>query len=208
MDRGRVGAHHIRRSPLALLAALTFARIAYGVQFQSVGAVGPAMIAELDLDYASLGTLMGAYSMLGLVLSLPDGWLLARLGDRPTVLAGLGLLILGGALLDPGRGAAGGSAELRRGACRQAGLGSWGRAAAGRPPDDRRWTLLRRCALCRNGDPTCRISARHWARIRPSPSRRVLARGDGMDGGARLGGRDRSEDRAAPKSGQCRRGAA
>jgi predicted MFS family arabinose efflux permease len=99
MDRGRVEAHHIRRGPLALLAALTFARIAYGVQFQSVGAVGPAMIAELDLDYASLGTLVGAYSVLGLVLSLPAGWFMARLGDRPTVLAGLGLLVLGGALL-------------------------------------------------------------------------------------------------------------
>ncbi len=53
------------RSPLALLAALTFARIADGVQFQSVGAVGPAMVADLGLAYASLGTLVGAYSALG-----------------------------------------------------------------------------------------------------------------------------------------------
>jgi MFS family permease len=85
--------------PLALLAALTFARVAYGVQFQSVGAVGPAIVAELDLAYASLGTLVGAYSALGLALSLPAGWLAARLGERRVVLAGLGLMAAGGALL-------------------------------------------------------------------------------------------------------------
>jgi predicted MFS family arabinose efflux permease len=94
-----VDTHRIRRGSLSLLAVLTFARIAYGVQFQSVGAVGPAMIADLGLDYASLGTLVGAYSMLGLVLSLPAGWLMARFGDRRIVLSGIGLIVLGGALL-------------------------------------------------------------------------------------------------------------
>jgi MFS family permease len=62
------------------------------VQFQSVGAVGPAIVAELDLAYASLGTLVGAYSALGLALSLPAGWLAARHGERRVVLAGLGLM--------------------------------------------------------------------------------------------------------------------
>lgn len=94
--------------PLALLAALTFARITYGVQFQSVGALGSAIVAELDLAYASLGTLVGAYSALGLALSLPAGWLAARHGERQVVLAGLGLMAAGGALLAgaPGLGAA------------------------------------------------------------------------------------------------------
>ncbi len=94
-----MGADPAGRGPLALLAVLAFARIAYGVQFQSVGAVGPAMVAELGLDFASLGTLVGAYSTLGLALSLPAGWLIARLGDRGAVLAGLGLMIAGGSLL-------------------------------------------------------------------------------------------------------------
>src|ERR671912_1188750 len=99
--------HPGRRGLGTLLAVLTFARVAYGVQFQSVGAVGPAMIADLGLDYASLGTLVGAYSTLGLALSLPAGWLIARLGDR-MVVAGLGLIAAGGLLLAvaPGFGAA------------------------------------------------------------------------------------------------------
>lgn len=87
------------RGPLALLAVLTAARVVYGLQFQSVGAVGPAMVAELGLDYASLGTLVGAFSMLGVALSLPAGWLIARLGQRRVVLAGLALMAAGAALL-------------------------------------------------------------------------------------------------------------
>ena len=103
-----MAAHPGARGPWALRAVLTFARVAYGTQFQSVGAVGPAMIADLGLDYASLGTLVGAYSVLGLALSLPAGWLMARFGDRRVVLAGLGLMAAGGALLAlaPGFGAA------------------------------------------------------------------------------------------------------
>jgi len=91
-----------------LLAVLTVARVAYGVQFQAVGAVGPAMVRDLGLAYASLGTLVGAYSLLGLALALPAGWLTARLGDRRTVLAALGLMIAGGLVLAaaPGFGVA------------------------------------------------------------------------------------------------------
>jgi predicted MFS family arabinose efflux permease len=97
-----------RGSPLTLLASLAFARLAYGVQFQSVGAVGPAIIADLGLDFVSLGALVSAYSVLGLALSLSAGWLIARLGDCRVVLAGLGLLALGGFLLAaaPGFGVA------------------------------------------------------------------------------------------------------
>lgn len=93
---------------MALLAALTTARVAYGAQFQAVGAVGPAMVADLGLAYASLGTLVGAYSALGVALALPAGWLVARLGERRIVLGGLALMIVGGAVLAlaPGFGAA------------------------------------------------------------------------------------------------------
>jgi predicted MFS family arabinose efflux permease len=95
-------------APWAVLGALTIARIAAGVQFQSVGAVGPAMMKDLGLAYTSLGTLVGAYSLLGLVLSLPAGWLIARFGARRIVLCGLSLMTSGALLLAvaPGLGVA------------------------------------------------------------------------------------------------------
>ncbi|HYF06386.1 MAG TPA: MFS transporter [Acetobacteraceae bacterium] len=96
------------RGPLAVLAALTFVRLLYGVQFQSLGAVAPGLTAELGLNHASLGTLIGAYTALGLVLALPAGWLLPRLGERRVVLGSLALMAAGGAViaLAPGFGTA------------------------------------------------------------------------------------------------------
>ena len=47
------------------------------------------MVKELGLAYASLGTLLGAYSMLGVALALPTGWLIVRFGFRRIVLEDL-----------------------------------------------------------------------------------------------------------------------
>ena len=85
--------------PLALLAALVLVRIAYGVQFQSVGAVGPAMVEDLRLSYTALGSLVGAYSLLGLLLSLPAGWIVTRYGERRVVLGSVALMAIGGAVI-------------------------------------------------------------------------------------------------------------
>jgi predicted MFS family arabinose efflux permease len=79
-----------------VLALLALVRIAMGIQFQSIGAVGPALVSGLGLDYATLGTLAGAYLLPGAAMALPAGWLTARLGDRPTVLGGLALMAAGG----------------------------------------------------------------------------------------------------------------
>ena len=87
---------------------LTIARAAYGLQFQSVGAVGPAIVAGLGLAYTSLGTLVGAYTSLGIVLALPVGWLTERLGDRRIVLGGFAFMIAGSLIMAaaPGFGVA------------------------------------------------------------------------------------------------------
>jgi predicted MFS family arabinose efflux permease len=79
-----------------VLGLLVLVRIAMGIQFQSIGAVGPALVSGLGLDYAALGTLAGAYLLPGAAMALPAGWLTARLGDRPTVLGGLALMVAGG----------------------------------------------------------------------------------------------------------------
>ncbi len=75
---------------------LSFIRVAMGVQFQSVGAAGPAIRDDLGLDYAALGAIAGSYLGLGAFLALPAGWLSGRFGDRRILLSGLGLMVLGG----------------------------------------------------------------------------------------------------------------
>lgn len=87
-----------RRQLIVLLVALTSARIAYGVQFQSAGALGPSIMRDLNVAYASFGALVGAYSFLGIALSLPSGWLIARLGTKRVALFGLALMAIGGLL--------------------------------------------------------------------------------------------------------------
>ena len=73
-------------------------------------------------------------------------WLMARLGDRPDVLAGLGLLVLGGALLAaaPGFGVAL-AGRLVSGAGAVLLLVALPTIVAG--------NFIRRCAFCRDGDP-------------------------------------------------------
>ncbi|MFZ4407068.1 MAG: MFS transporter [Paracraurococcus sp.] len=81
------------------LLLIGVARIAMGVQFQAVGALGPLLVGTLVADWTALGTLIGAYSLAGVAVALPAGWLLARFGDRRILLAGLGLMALGGLVL-------------------------------------------------------------------------------------------------------------
>lgn len=81
------------------LAALTLARTAMGFQFQSLPAVGPQLVGDLAMSYATLGTLIGLYLLPGAVLALPGGWLGRRFGDKRVVLAGLGMMTVGGVLL-------------------------------------------------------------------------------------------------------------
>ena len=68
-----------------LLMALTLARVVYGVQFQSAGALGPAIMSDFRVAYTSLGALVGAYSLLGIVLALPVGWIITQFGTRRTI---------------------------------------------------------------------------------------------------------------------------
>ncbi|GGJ19633.1 MFS transporter [Neoroseomonas lacus] len=85
-----------RWAELAILAA---ARVAMGAQFQVVGALGPLLIGSLAADWAQLGTLIGAYSASGVLVALPAGLVMARLGDRAVLLLGVGLMALGGIVL-------------------------------------------------------------------------------------------------------------
>ncbi len=69
-----------------------------GFQFQAVASVAPFLVDEFRIDYASVGTLIGLYLLPGIVLALPGGYLGRRFGEKRMVLAGLALMVIGGAV--------------------------------------------------------------------------------------------------------------
>src|SRR4051812_14832750 len=81
-----------------VLGLVLSTRVALTTQLASVGALGPAMLAdpELALSYTGLGALMGVYMLPGAFVALPAGWLTSRLGEGRMVLAGLALATAGG----------------------------------------------------------------------------------------------------------------
>jgi MFS family permease len=81
-----------------VLALVFVTRTSMGFQFQSVASVGPLLIADLGLSYAQLGTLIGLYMLPGAFFALPGGVIGHRFGARRVVVAGLALMVAGGAL--------------------------------------------------------------------------------------------------------------
>jgi MFS family permease len=77
---------------------VALARIGFGYQYQTVATLGPDLMERFQLDYAGLGTLIGAFMLLGGFLALPLGLLARRLGDRLVLGGGLLLMVLGPAI--------------------------------------------------------------------------------------------------------------
>src|SRR5579863_4401614 len=84
--------------PWLVLAAVALARIGFGYQYQTVATLGPDLMRLFQLDYAGLGTLIGAFMLLGGFLALPLGLLARRFGDRLVLGGGLALMVLGPAI--------------------------------------------------------------------------------------------------------------
>jgi MFS family permease len=82
-----------------ILAALTFARTVMGFQFQSVAAVAPLVIADFDMGYAALGTVIGLYLLPGVAAAIPGGVLAQRFGDKRIALLGLAAMTVGGLMM-------------------------------------------------------------------------------------------------------------
>ena len=78
------------------LAIVFVTRTSMGFQFQSVAAVAPLMVAELQLTWVQLGSLIGLYLLPGAVFALPGGVLGQRFGDRRMVVVSLALMVAGG----------------------------------------------------------------------------------------------------------------
>ncbi|MCZ0738101.1 MFS transporter [Phreatobacter sp. AB_2022a] len=86
------------RSRWTILAVLFIARAAIAFQFQSVAAVAPQFVRDFAPSLADIGVLIGLYFAPGVALAVPGGAIGRRYGDKPTVLAGL-LMMLAGELL-------------------------------------------------------------------------------------------------------------
>jgi MFS family permease len=82
-----------------MLLVIFFTRTSLGFQFQSIAALTPFLVAGFDLSYAQVGLLMGLFMLPGVVLALPGGLLGQRFGSFRVVVAGLGLLIVGGIIV-------------------------------------------------------------------------------------------------------------
>ena len=81
-----------------ILAVLFLARTVMGLQFQAVGALSPFIVADLKIDYAQLGLLIGLYLLPGIVIAHPGGLLGQSFGDKRIAVFGMGLMVVGGAL--------------------------------------------------------------------------------------------------------------
>lgn len=81
-----------------MLAVLFLARAAMAYQFQTVASDGPFLIEKLGIGFGQLGVLIGLYMLPGIVLAVPGGILGQRFGVKRLVLAGLAMMVAGGAL--------------------------------------------------------------------------------------------------------------
>jgi predicted MFS family arabinose efflux permease len=87
-----------------VLGALFVARSALGFHFQSVASVAPLLVEDLGIDFTAIGTLIGLFSLLGVLTALPAGFLGQRFGERRVCIFGLALMTLGGFVMWLGDG--------------------------------------------------------------------------------------------------------
>lgn len=83
----------------AVLALLFTVRLAMAFQFQAVGAVSPTFMDTYRVALADIGLLISIYLAPGIVFAVPGGAIGQRFGDKPVVLFGLALMIVGGLLM-------------------------------------------------------------------------------------------------------------
>ena len=79
-----------------ILGLLFAARIALGLQFQTLASVGDDLVVAYGLGYAEIGTLIGLFMVPGLFLALPVGFSDRYASDKTLTGLGLGLLAVGG----------------------------------------------------------------------------------------------------------------
>lgn len=85
-----------------ILGILFLARTCMALEFQILGAVMPFARADLGIDYAAMGQLMGLFMLPGILLAMPAGMLSSRFGLKRMAVFSLLLLAGGSALFSAG----------------------------------------------------------------------------------------------------------
>lgn len=83
----------------AMLGVIFLTRTSLGFQFQSIAALTSFLVPAFALSYAEVGLLMGLFMLPGVVIAVPGGLLGQRFGSLRVVVAGLGLMIVGGMIV-------------------------------------------------------------------------------------------------------------
>ena len=94
--RGHFIGSEALRNRWFILAVLFTVRLTMGFQFQSVAAVAPLLGQAFGVGLADIGILIGLYFTPGIALALPGGAIGRKFGDKPTVLAALLMMLIGG----------------------------------------------------------------------------------------------------------------
>ncbi len=74
---------------------MALARITFSYQLQTVASLGPELRSAFGIEFATLGTLMGAYLLPGVLVAIPSGFLGRRFGDGTAIVAGMLLMVVG-----------------------------------------------------------------------------------------------------------------
>jgi len=77
---------------------LVAVRVAMGYQFQAAAGAEPWLIADFGIDYATVGSLIGFYTLPGIVVALPGGYIARRVGEKNLLVFGMTLMAAGGAI--------------------------------------------------------------------------------------------------------------
>src|SRR5262249_55231766 len=85
-----------------VLWMLVVVRVAMGYQFQAAASAAPWLIADFGIDYTTVGSLVGFYTLPGILFALPGGYIARRVGEKNLLLFGLALMTAGGAVSSVG----------------------------------------------------------------------------------------------------------
>ena len=75
-----------------VLWMLVVVRVAMGYQFQAAAGAEPWLIADFGIDYATVGSLIGFYTLPGIVAALPGGYIARRIGEKNLLIFGMALM--------------------------------------------------------------------------------------------------------------------